>query len=216
MRYNGGMSIKNEKTVKAVAYARISTLLNQDPETQLIRIRDFAQARKFDLVQEFVDRGISGVTERRKELDRLVAEARRGAFDVIIVSAIDRLGRSTKHLLNLMEELRHYGVSLISLRENLDFSTPTGAMCLTMISAVSAIERDLISERIKTSMAAKKLATERNGGAWRCGRPVRVTPEVVQKVIDLHAKGLSVRKIAQALGQEISRGSVQRIIKGYR
>ena len=113
--------------VKAAAYCRVSLYLEQSPEGQLVNIRQFAQVRGFDLVDEYVDHGVSGVRERRPGLDRLVADARRGRFKVLIVTGIDRIGRNTRHLLNLIHELSGYGVSLVSLRENIDMGVSLGS-----------------------------------------------------------------------------------------
>lgn len=204
------------KKIKAVAYARVSTLLNQDPDTQLINIREFCKARGFELVNEYVDKGISGAREKRPALDQMVSDARKGKFQILICTGIDRLGRSTKHLLNLFDELKHFGVNFISIREQIEFGSPSGQLALAMISAVAQLERQLISERIRTSLAAKKLASQSRGTHWRCGRPVLATPEITRKVVELHSRGLSVRQIEKALHKVISRGTVQRILKRQR
>lgn len=197
--------------VKAVAYARVSTLLGQDVQNQLVGIRELAENRGFQLIKEYCDEGVSGKLSKRPFLDELVRDARLGKFKIIIVYSIDRLGRSTKHLLNLLDELSHYGVSLISLRENLDFSTPTGQMALTMISAVAQLEAQIISERIKTSLAVKKSIASKTNSNWRCGRPP-ISDEVKEEVLRLRESGLSIRKIANSL-DGISKSSVERILK---
>lgn len=201
------------KPVKAVAYARVSTLLGQDTENQLVGIRELAKNRNFLLTTEYVDEGISGKSEKRPSLDRLVKDARMGKFQIIIIYSIDRLGRSTKHLLNLLDELRHYGVSIISIRENMDFSSPTGQMALTMVAAVAQLEAQLISERIKTSLAVKKAIAQNSGSNWRCGRPP-ITEDTKQMVLHLRKQGLSIRKIASTLGN-ISKSSVNKILKDH-
>jgi DNA invertase Pin-like site-specific DNA recombinase len=102
-----------EKNLPIAIYARVSTLLNQDPNNQIIPIKQFAESRNLKIVHEYVDRGISGSKERRPGLDQLVKDARSGKFKVLIVYSIDRLARDTRHLLNLINELSHYGVNLI-------------------------------------------------------------------------------------------------------
>lgn len=196
---------------KTVAYARISTLLNQNVEHQLHGIRQLAQQRGFALVEEYIDEGISGTLEKRPSLDRLIKDARRGLFSIIIIHSIDRLGRSTKHLLNLMEEFRHLKISIISIRESLDFSTPTGQMTLTVLAAVAELEKKLISERIKTALAVKKAVAQKTNSGWRCGRPP-LNNEVEAKVIQLRKNGKSIREISKLLGN-ISKSSVSRIVK---
>ena len=195
------------------AYARVSTLLGQNVENQLVVIRELCQNRKFNLIGEYVDEGISGKSEKRPSLDRLIRDARMGKFKILVIYSIDRLGRSTKHLLNLIDDFKHYGVSIISLRENLDFSTPTGQMALTMISAVAQLEAELISERIRTSLAVRKALASKSNNGWRCGRPP-INEDTKKRVFELHKQGLSIRKIAATLGN-ISKTSVEKILKGH-
>lgn len=199
--------------MRAAAYARVSTLLNQDPELQLSHLRNFSEARGFHLVKEFIDQGISGAKERRPALDSMIQDARHGKFKIIVVAGIDRLARDTRHLLNLIAELNHYGVSIISLRENIDFSTPLGQATLTILGAVAQLERELIRERIKNALAAKKLAAKQSGSGWRCGRPA-LDKSVVLQVQDLRKHGKSIRAIAKELG--IGKTSAERILRGYR
>ena len=201
----------NHKRIKAVAYARVSTLLGQDVENQLSGIRELSKNRNFNLIGEYFDEGVSGRREKRPSLDKLVKDARLGKFNVIVIHSIDRLGRSTKHLLNLLDELNHYGISLISIRENLDFSTPTGQMALTMLSAVAQLEAQLISERIKTSLAVKKALAQKSNSNWRCGRPP-IDDTIKDEVLRLRSQGLSIREIANSLGT-VSKSSVERILK---
>ena len=198
-------------SVNAAAYARVSTLLGQDVENQLVGIRELCSNRKFNLIGEYIDEGISGKSERRPSLDRLIKDARQGKFKILVIYSIDRLGRSTKHLLNLIDDLKHYGVSIISIRENLDFSSPTGQMALTMISAVAQLEAELISERIRTSLAVKKTLASKFKNGWTCGRPP-ISEETKRKVIQLRDQGLSIRKIASTLGN-LSKTSVEKILK---
>lgn len=199
------------RKVKAIAYARVSTLLGQDVQHQLHGIRQLAKQRDYDLISEYIDEGISGTSEKRPSLDKLIKDARRGLFSIIIIHSIDRLGRSTKHLLNLMDEFRHLNISLISIRESLDFSTPTGQMALTMLSAVAQLEAQLTSERIKTAIAVKKALASKTGNGWKCGRPA-ITYETEQQVKLLRSQGRSVREISNLMGN-ISKSSVSRILK---
>ncbi|MEQ1722282.1 MAG: recombinase family protein [Pseudobdellovibrio sp.] len=198
-------------STNAAAYGRVSTLLGQDVENQLVGIRELCLNRKFTLIGEYVDEGISGKSERRPSLDRLIRDARLGRFKILVIYSIDRLGRSTKHLLNLIDELKHCGVSIISIRENLDFSSPTGQMALTMISAVAQLEAELISERIRTSLAVKKALASKLKNGWKCGRPP-ISEETKKKVLQLRDQGLSIRKIASTLGN-LSKTSVEKILK---
>lgn len=201
--------MKNQ--AKAVAYARVSTLLGQDVENQLHGIRELSKNRNFLLSEEYIDQGISGKCEKRPALDQLIRDAQKGRFSIIIIHSIDRLGRSTKHLLNLLDELRHYNISIISIRENLDFSTPMGQMALTMLSAVAQLEAQLTSERIKTALAVKKAIAEKSQNGWRCGRPP-LSSSIETEVLRLKGQGHSVRQISKELGN-VSKSSVSRIFK---
>lgn len=195
------------------AYARVSTLLGQQPDNQLVPIREVARNRSFILVEEYVDQGISGTKERRPGLDKLIKDARIGHFKIVIVSGIDRIARNTRHLLNLIAELESYGVALISLRESLDFTTPMGKATLTILGAIAELERELTRERIRTALAAKKVVAQKTGSGWRCGRPDKVTDELYQKVLDLRAEGLSIRGIERELKGAIAKSSIARILK---
>lgn len=209
MRYNIVM-----KSIKACAYARVSTLLGQDVENQLVGIRELAKNRNFELVHEYIDEGLSGryTQEKRPGLKALVRDAKLGKFKILIVHSIDRIFRSSKDMLILLDELKHYGVSIISIRENLDFSTPTGQMALTMISAVSQLEAQITSERIRVSLAVKKKLAESNPSSnWRMGRPP-IDEETKDKVLKLREQGLSIRKIAEEIGT-LSKSSVEKILR---
>jgi DNA invertase Pin-like site-specific DNA recombinase len=106
-------------------YLRVSTL-DQHPETQLYYLRQMADQRGWQVVEEYTDR-VSGAKARRPGLDRLMSDARHGRFDVVLVWASDRLARSVKHFLEVLDELSRLNVEFISFRENLDTGGPLGA-----------------------------------------------------------------------------------------
>lgn len=212
MHYNTGMDLN---VSSAVAYSRVSTLLGQDPENQLVHLRQFAVARGFELVGEYVDKGVSGSREKRPALDQLVRDARMGKFKILIVAGIDRLARNTRHLLNLLHELNQYGVAVISLRESIDFSTAVGQATLTILGAISALELELTRERIKSALKAKKIRAEQTGNGWKCGRPQVVTPEIEKHVLTLRKQGLSLRAIERRLNKAVSRTSIVRILQKH-
>jgi DNA invertase Pin-like site-specific DNA recombinase len=108
---------------RAVLYCRVSTL-DQNPETQLLDLRQFAVQRGLDIVGEYTDHGFSGAKARRPELDRMMEDARRHRFDVLIVWSIDRLARNTKHLLQVLDELNGRGIQFVSQREAIDTEGP--------------------------------------------------------------------------------------------
>lgn len=203
--------------IRAVAYVRISTLVHgQSLQNQIVPIRSFAEARGYELIEVFQDEGISGAKakERRPGLERLCRAVNEGNVQIVIIAALDRLFRDTRHMLNLCAEWSDLGVQLVSIRENLDFSTPVGQMTLAVISAAATLEKNIISERIRQSLAVKKLAAKQSGSSWRSGRPDVLSAEKRKQIEELRAAGLSIRRIAAIT--RISKTSVLRAIKTER
>src|SRR5262249_44173987 len=120
----------------------------QTPETQLVALRDYADRRGFAIIEEYVDAGVSGSKDSRPALDRLMIDAQRRRFDVVLVARFDRFARSTKHLVLALEQFQALGVHFISLSESIDTSTPMGRMIFVVIGAVAELERSLIRERV--------------------------------------------------------------------
>ena len=129
---------------------RVSTV-DQHPETQTLDLHQFAAQRGFQIVQEYTDR-ISGAKARRPGLDQLMRDARHGCFDVLVVWAFDRIARSTRHFLEILDELNHLGIEFISFREQIDTGGPLGRAIVVIIGAVAELERNLIVERVRAGM----------------------------------------------------------------
>ncbi len=203
--------------MSVAAYVRVSTLLGQTIDNQIVPIREFCTARGFELKpeHEYDDIGVSGAKERRPGLDRLLVDARRGKFKIVVVAALDRFGRNVKHLLTLLDELSALGIKFISLRENIDLTTPQGQMIMTVLAAIAQLEREITRQRIRESLAARKLLAARTGSNWRCGRPLKITPELIEQVLVLKGKGLSVREIECALEKKISHSTVGKILADH-
>ncbi len=153
---------------------------------QLVELREYAARRGWHVIGEYVDRA-SGIKESRPALNRLMTDARRRKFDMIAVWKIDRFGRSLKHLVNALAELEAVGVAFVSLRDNLDLSTPAGRLMFQIIAAMAEFERALIQERVRAG-----LRNARQRGK-RLGRP-RVVVDVAQ-IRSLRAVGASWRTI---------------------
>ncbi len=141
--------------MKAAIYSRVSTL-DQSVSMQLDELRKYVATRGWELVCEFVDVGVSGSKEKRPELDKLMAAAHKGRFDVVIVWKLDRFARSLKHLVVALSEFEAMNVAFVSLTDNLDLSTPQGRLMFHVIGAMSEFERSLIIGRTKSGMAAAK------------------------------------------------------------
>jgi len=188
--------VSNSETLavrrRVAIYARVSTATEQSPEMQLRDLRELAERRGFEVVREYVDQGFSGATDSRPALNDLLADARRGRFDAVLVWKLDRLGRSLINLVRLLEELRQLGVELISFSEGLDFTTTTGKLLYQVISAFAEFERDCIRERVRAGMRNARAKGK------RIGRP----PVVVDgaEVARLKAQNHSWREIAEELG----------------
>src|SRR5229473_3828496 len=196
---------------RAVLYSRVSTLHHgQDPEVQSREIREYCQRRGWPLVGEYVDAGISGAKERRPQLDRLIADAHKRKFDVIVVWKFDRFARSVSHLLRALETFRALGIEFVSLSEQIDTSTPTGKMIFTVLGAVAELERSLIVERVRAGMRNARAKGK------RIGRPPRtcLNQDTRRSIYEAHAMGgVSLRQLAVRFGTSI--GTVQRCIQLY-
>ena len=145
-------------------------------------------------VKEFINLGHSGAKASRPALDRLRAAARKGEVRQVLVFALGRLGRSLRDLLLLLDDLAASGCSVISLRESIDLSTPTGRLLVHLAASLAEFERELIRDRVGlTRMKAT--------GRTRSGKAVgRLRRDVdLQAVAALRAAGRSWREIAQAL-----------------
>lgn len=142
--------------MKTVAlYLRVSSL-DQHPETQLYDLRAMAQQRGFKIVAEYTDR-ISGTKARRPGLDELLRDARRGRFQVLLVWASDRIARSVRHFLEVLDELNHLNIEFVSFRENLDTGGPLGRAVIIIIGTIAELERNLIIERVRAGMRRARL-----------------------------------------------------------
>jgi len=178
---------------RAVLYSRVSTLHHgQDPEVQSREIREYCQRRGWSLVGEYVDAGISGSKERRPQLDRLIADAHKRKFDVVIVWKFDRFARSVSHLLRALENFRALGIEFVSLSEQIDTSTPTGKMIFTVLGAVAELERSLIAERVRAGLRNARAKGK------RLGRPTKQVNAA--QIAALRAQGVPWRRIGAQLG----------------
>jgi DNA invertase Pin-like site-specific DNA recombinase len=145
------------KVEKVALYARVSTLNHgQDPEVQLRELREFCARRGFEIVEEFVDKGIKGSREQRPALDKLMAACRKRLVDAVVVYRYDRFARSLRQLVNALEEFRSLGVDFISIHEGVDTSTPNGRLVFGIFASIAEFERELIRDRVRSGLAAAK------------------------------------------------------------
>jgi DNA invertase Pin-like site-specific DNA recombinase len=187
------------RPLRAARYHRVSRV-DQDPRLQADETQTFIAARGWELAATFTDHGVSGSRERRPELDKLLAGARRRKFDLVVVFKADRLFRSLRHMVNTLDELGALGVGFVSTSEPFDTTTPTGKLLLHVIAAMGEFERGLVIERTRAGVAAAR----RRG--VRLGRPPARLD--VDELRGLRAQGRSVRQIAEML--HVGASTIQR------
>jgi len=167
-------------------------------------MHEYCPRRGWTIVDEYVDVGISGSKEKRPELDRLMADAHRRRFDVVVVWRFDRFARSVSHLLRALETFQALGIEFVSLSEQLDTSTPTGKMVFIVLGAVAELERSLIVERVKAGLRNARAKGK------QLGRPSKAVDATT--VARLRSQGSTWRAIAQQLGVGI--GTLYRAVPG--
>jgi DNA invertase Pin-like site-specific DNA recombinase len=182
--------MKNISITQRVAlYARVSTLdKGQDPETQLIQLREYAKRRNFEIIGEFIDYA-SGTSEERKQYKQMMEAAKKRKLDVVLVWRYDRFARSTQALVNALKEFKNLGIDFISYQENIDTTTPTGELIFHVMASLAQFESSLISERVKAGMQRAK-AQGKN-----ISRP-KLEKNKLNRIMELKQQGLSMNQIS--------------------
>jgi DNA invertase Pin-like site-specific DNA recombinase len=190
-------------SARVAIYARVSTVNHgQDVSMQTRELRQFAEARGWNVAGEYIDAGVSGAKDSRPELNRLMADAHKRRFDVVCVWRFDRFARSVSHLLRALETFKALGIDFVSYSEQMDTSTPAGKMVFTVLGAVAELERSLIVERVRAGLRNARAKGK------TLGRP-RVSVDAA-KAGRLRQQGRSIREIADELG--ISRSLVHKTL----
>jgi DNA invertase Pin-like site-specific DNA recombinase len=186
---------------RAGLYMRVSTV-DQHPETQLLDLRQMAAQRGYEVVAEYTDK-ISGTKAKRPGLDQMMADARHGRFDVVLVWASDRIARSVKHFLDVLDELSRLNIEFVSFRENIDTAGPLGRAIVVIIGAIAELERNLIIERVRAGMRRAKLE----------GRPIGRQPLDLDReaIVRDRQRGQSLGQIAKTY--HVSRTTVHRMVQ---
>lgn len=185
----------------AAIYVRLSP--DQPVGTQLYDLRKIAAQRGFEVVREYCDQGISGSKTRRPGLDSMMADARRREFSVVLVAGFDRIARTAKHFLEIVDELTALEIEFISAREAIDTSGPKGRMFVMLVRSIAELERSLITERIKTGMRRARLEGQRLGRA-----PLNIDRDAL---VRSRLAGVSLTAVARKYG--VSRSSVVRFAR---
>ena len=188
---------------RAVLYMRVSTV-DQHPESQLHDLHQLAAQRGYQVIREYTDR-ISGVKAKRPGLGDLMRDARRGQFDIVLVWACDRIARSTKHLLEVLDEFNRLNIEFVSFRESIDTAGPLGRAIVVIIGAIAELERNLIVERVRAGMRRARLEGRHIGR-----KPVEVDREAI--LCD-RRRGESLRQIAR--GHRVSTATIRRILASH-
>ena len=175
---------------KSAIYARCSTN-EQFPENQLMSLRDLAQRNGNEVIDEFVDSGQSGVKREREQLNAMLEAARKGRFQTLYVAGIDRLSRSVKDLIEVVEMLNEFGIQIVFQRENIDTRSITGKFFLNVLGSLYQMEREVMIDRINLGIARAKAQGK------KCGRPSKVNSSLVASVRLLREKGVSIRDISK-------------------
>ncbi len=189
-------------SMRAITYSRVSTSHHeQRPEVQVNELRRYCTARGWTVVEEVVDHGYSGGTDQRPGLKRLICLARSRQIDVVIVTKLDRLFRSLRHLVSTLDEFHALGIQFISIGDQIDLSTASGRLMTQILAAFSEFERGLIRDRTIAGLAFAK----RNGK--RLGRPKKANDS---EILKLRSEGLSYSQIQKKLN--VSRPAIRRAI----
>ena len=182
-------------TPRVAIYARVSTHEHegkQDPETQLYHLRQYAAARGFTIIGEFIDYA-TGRNEQRPQYQQLLDLVRKRQTDIVLVWRYDRFARSTKALITALNEFRTLGVNFISYQESIDTTTPQGEMVFTIMASLAQFESALIAERTRAGM---ERARAQGKQTWR----PTILAETQARIAVLRKDGVSINKITKELG----------------
>jgi DNA invertase Pin-like site-specific DNA recombinase len=176
-------------------YARVSTI-DQNLDRQPDKLKEYC-------IDKLFNEKVTGTKKERPELTKMIEQLREG--DKVVIESLSRLGRSTKHLIDLMEQFNEMGVHLISLKENIDTTTPTGKLVFNIFASISQFERDLISERTKEGLSSARLRG-RNGG-----RPKKENSSIKKAIKLYNSKEYSIKEITDMTG--VSKPTLYRYLK---
>jgi len=190
---------------RVIIYARVSTR-EQNVDMQITDLRQYAEARKLKVVREYIDYA-SGAKSDRENYKKLFDDVRKRKTDIVLVWKFDRFARSTRELINALEEFNNLGVDFISYKENIDTCTPTGKILFTMISAFAEFERAIIRERVIAGMEKAKAR------GVRIGSP-KIPPFTIEKVLEMRGRGSSYKEITKKL--KISKSAYYKILRAVK
>ena len=178
---------------KAATYLRVSTN-EQTTENQRIVLHDLAERNQDEIIFDFVDHGVSGSKADREALNSMLAAARAKKFSTLYVLSIDRLGRSVKNLIEVVEQLNALGIKIVFSRESIDTTTAMGQMFLTIVGSIAQFEKSIMIERINAGISRAK-----KEGKVKFGRPSKLNETVISSIRKLNEQGITAREMSALL-----------------
>src|SRR4029078_11316019 len=201
--------MKSAQTKRASIYARVSTD-GQTTDNQIRELRQVAERNGWEIVQEFIDQGISGAKgrEKRPAFDALWKGATRREFDIVMVWAVDRLGRSLTHLVNFLSEIHAKKIDLFIHQQGIDTTTPAGKALFGVLGVFSEFERSMIQERVRSGIKRVRA----NGQRWGRRTIEETDPASCMKILELRRQGIGMAAIAKLVG--MNSRTVWRFLRG--
>ncbi len=203
------------KKFNAAIYTRVSTQMQVEKgyglDAQLDQCRRICELKRYDVVGEYSDEGISGTTEveARPAFSKLLSEIKEKDINIVVIYCFDRLARNARILLTLVNNLdKIYGVNILSCKEDVDTTTPNGKFFLTVFAGVSELELNTITTRMMMGKQQKKMESGYVGGPLPFGYVMSVNKnieidqpkgEIVRRIFNWKDTGVSMRGIAKLL-----------------
>lgn len=176
---------------KVSCYVRTSTD-SQTTKNQVRELKEYCKRQKWTIVKIYDDSGFSGSRNDRPALNQMLADARKGKFDIVVTWKIDRIARSTSELLRILSDIKNAGADFVSTTQAIDTSTSYGKMVMTFLGAVAEFEADIIKERVVAGLQRAKAEGK------ILGRP-RAAAIDIGKALELRNKGYGYKRIAKIL-----------------
>lgn len=193
--------------MKVAIYSRVSTT-KQETENQVFKLIEYCDNMGYEVFKVYIDDAVSGISTIKPRLEQMMDAAFERKFDIVLVWKLDRLGRSLKEIINILDKLKEKNIDFVCLTQKIDTTTSSGKLMFHIIGAFAEFERDLISERVKLGLERAK----RNG--VKLGRP-KVDEELIQEALEMReVHNASIRTISEKTGLSI--GKVHEILVNRR
>ena len=197
---------ENSEIKRFILYLRVSTT-DQNPDLQRRELTDYATRRGWHF--EILEDRATGKNANRPALKRLLQMAQQRKVDGIAVWKCDRLFRSLKHAVLTLSEWTELGIQFVALKDNIDLTTAQGRLLANLLMAFAEFESDLIRSRVIAGLEAAKAR------GVKLGRPQVVNDGIISEVIELRARGLSIRQLSESLHRRVSKTSIERILRDH-